>query len=138
MVRGCPIPEQIRAIRSSMGFCPQHNILWDELTVLEHLDLFGTIGGMQYAQILAITLFVGLISFPIFGWKSVFFIFLVWPIFEGVLKTMRRMETPCPHCGFDATWYKRDVRVAKKKVEDFWQDKGPPPEVPEEVSIPAE
>lgn len=52
-VQGCDIPEQIRAIRSSMGFCPQHNVLWDELTVFEHLELFGALGGMQPQQIAA-------------------------------------------------------------------------------------
>eukprot|EP00971_Amphidinium_carterae_P295280 5864132-Amphidinium_carterae.1 len=24
-----------------MGFCPQHNVLWDELTCYEHLEFFG-------------------------------------------------------------------------------------------------
>merc|ERR1719353_2092300 len=46
-VQGYTIPDQIRVVRSSMGFCPQHNVLWDELTVFEHLELFGALGGMQ-------------------------------------------------------------------------------------------
>jgi ABC-type Na+ transport system ATPase subunit NatA len=45
-VRGCKIPEQIRSVRKDMGFCPQHNVLFDELTVAEHLELFGKLGGM--------------------------------------------------------------------------------------------
>ena len=28
-------------IRQSLGICPQHNVLFDRLTVLEHLKLFG-------------------------------------------------------------------------------------------------
>jgi ABC-type multidrug transport system ATPase subunit len=47
-VKGSRVPEEIRTIRSSMGFCPQHNVLIDELTVMEHLELFGTIGGMTF------------------------------------------------------------------------------------------
>ncbi|CAE8744011.1 unnamed protein product [Polarella glacialis] len=47
-VNGFDIPEQLREIRSSMGFCPQHNILWDELTVEEHIEFFGRIGGMSF------------------------------------------------------------------------------------------
>lgn len=50
-VRGYNIPEQVRQIRTSMGFCPQHNILWDELTVQEHINFFGTIGGLERWEI---------------------------------------------------------------------------------------
>ena len=46
-VRGCQVPEQLRTVRSDMGFCPQHNVLIDELTVFEHLMLFGKIGNMS-------------------------------------------------------------------------------------------
>jgi len=52
-VKGFRIPEQIRTVRSSMGFCPQHNVLWDELTVFEHLELFGNLGGMAYPDLCA-------------------------------------------------------------------------------------
>lgn len=33
-------------IRHFMGVCPQHNILYDQLTVEEHLQLFGVFKGM--------------------------------------------------------------------------------------------
>lgn len=29
-----------------MGVCPQHNVLFDTLTVKEHLDLFSTFKGI--------------------------------------------------------------------------------------------
>ena len=32
-------------IRRCVGLCTQHNILWDELTVMEHLQLFAAIRG---------------------------------------------------------------------------------------------
>jgi ATP-binding cassette, subfamily A (ABC1), member 3 len=34
-------------IRASMGVCPQHDILFDDLTVREHLDLFANFKGMD-------------------------------------------------------------------------------------------
>jgi ABC-type multidrug transport system ATPase subunit len=33
-------------IRSMLGVCPQHDTLYDELTVEEHLQLFGTFRGL--------------------------------------------------------------------------------------------
>ena len=36
-----------------------------------------------------------------------------------------RKEIPCPHCGFDASWYKRDVKVARKLVERHWETSQP-------------
>ena len=34
------------AVRGIMGVCPQHDILYDHLTVFEHLELFGIIKGV--------------------------------------------------------------------------------------------
>jgi ABC-type multidrug transport system ATPase subunit len=34
-------------IRSRTGVCPQHNILFDKLTVVEHLKLFAGLKGLQ-------------------------------------------------------------------------------------------
>ncbi len=33
-------------IRSMCGVCPQHNILYDELTTIEHLKVFAGIKGV--------------------------------------------------------------------------------------------
>lgn len=35
------------AIREFMGVCPQHDILFDSLTVKEHLELFAVFKGMS-------------------------------------------------------------------------------------------
>eukprot|EP00698_Gefionella_okellyi_P001580 TRINITY_DN1150_c1_g1_i2.p2 TRINITY_DN1150_c1_g1~~TRINITY_DN1150_c1_g1_i2.p2 ORF type:complete len:258 (+),score=63.41 TRINITY_DN1150_c1_g1_i2:1858-2631(+) len=35
------------SIRALMGVCPQHDILWEELTGRDHLHLFGAIRGMD-------------------------------------------------------------------------------------------
>lgn len=34
-----------------------------------------------------------------------------------------RKEIPCPHCGFDASWYKKDVKVARRLVAAYWSEK---------------
>ena len=34
-------------IRSKLGLCPQHDTLYDDLTVEEHLELFGTFRGLS-------------------------------------------------------------------------------------------
>ena len=39
-VNGLSITSDMDAIRESLGLCPQHNVLFDRLTVKEHLDFF--------------------------------------------------------------------------------------------------
>jgi ABC-type multidrug transport system ATPase subunit len=34
-------------IRAKLGVCPQHDTLYDELTVEEHLRLFATFRGLE-------------------------------------------------------------------------------------------
>merc|ERR1719399_2583092 len=43
---GLDLATQIGCIRRSIGMCPQQNILWDALTVREHLQLVATIKGV--------------------------------------------------------------------------------------------
>ncbi len=57
------------------------------------------------------------------NFKVIYLFFIVWAAYEAVHKMLYRKEIPCPHCGFDATWYKRDVRVARKLVKEFWSAK---------------
>jgi len=38
-------------IRRTMGICPQHDVLYDDLTVYEHLELFATFKGMEPSKI---------------------------------------------------------------------------------------
>lgn len=42
VIDGFDIHTDMDQIRMSMGICSQHNILFGRLTVLEHLNLFGT------------------------------------------------------------------------------------------------
>ncbi len=41
----------MQELRKFMGVCPQHDILFDNLTVKEHLELFATFKGMPKEQI---------------------------------------------------------------------------------------
>lgn len=40
LINGYDILKDIRNVRQSLGLCPQHNILFDSLTVEEHLYFF--------------------------------------------------------------------------------------------------
>lgn len=67
--------------------------------------------------------FASLLLFPILGVK-VFVVFLsLVAIMEFLLRTLLKNEIPCPYCGFDASWYKKDVKIARKKVQAFWDKK---------------
>mmetsp|Transcript_6172 Transcript_6172/g.5545 ORF Transcript_6172/g.5545 Transcript_6172/m.5545 type:complete len:470 (+) Transcript_6172:784-2193(+) len=39
--------DNLEEVRKQMGVCPQHDILFDNLTVKEHLELFATFKGME-------------------------------------------------------------------------------------------
>ncbi|XP_077983375.1 phospholipid-transporting ATPase ABCA3-like [Glandiceps talaboti] len=45
MVNGYSILNEMDRIRDSLGICPQHNVLYDRLTVKEHLDFFISLKG---------------------------------------------------------------------------------------------
>jgi ABC-type multidrug transport system ATPase subunit len=49
-IAGKDIRTQMPQIRMDMGICPQHNCLFDELTVREHLQFFSRIKGL-YSQV---------------------------------------------------------------------------------------
>lgn len=50
-VNGFDITTNIDAVRKSIGLCPQHNILFEDLTVAEHIEFFATLKGMDAAKI---------------------------------------------------------------------------------------
>ena len=45
LINGCDIRTDMDGVRESLGLCPQHNILWDTLTVDEHLEFFAEVRG---------------------------------------------------------------------------------------------
>ena len=40
IINGYSILTDMESIRQSLGLCPQHNVLYDRLTVKEHLNFF--------------------------------------------------------------------------------------------------
>lgn len=75
--------------------------------------------GRHFIQILVLTIVVAACVYPWLNWKGVMSMPIIWAIFESVHKSLFRKDVKCPYCGFDPTWYKKDVRVARKQVEDF-------------------
>lgn len=79
----------------------------------------------NYFQILLLSAFLSWALYPVMGLKAISLILVIWPIFEVTNKVFYRKDIACPYCGFDATWYRRDVKVARTKVEDFWKTRLP-------------
>ena len=46
-VAGFDMTSQESAARSHIGLCPQHNVLFNELTVREHLEFFARLKGFK-------------------------------------------------------------------------------------------
>lgn len=51
VVSGYNISKDMTKIRESLGLCPQHNILFDDLTVDEHLYFYSKLKGLPKADI---------------------------------------------------------------------------------------
>ena len=50
MINGFDIRRNIQAVRSSIGLCPQHNILFDALTVKEHIIFYSQLKGLSLSK----------------------------------------------------------------------------------------
>nr|CAH59462.2 ATP-binding cassette transporter sub-family A [Pecten maximus] len=50
-VNGYDICTDIQHVRQSLGMCPQHNILFDTLTVQEHLEFFAKLKGCESSMV---------------------------------------------------------------------------------------
>lgn len=51
IINGYDIRTNMKMVRDSLGLCPQHNILFDDLTVGEHLYFFSKLKGMRGPEI---------------------------------------------------------------------------------------
>ena len=45
-IMGLKYPDRWEKIQTLMGLCPQHSILYPELTIREHLEFYGRLKGM--------------------------------------------------------------------------------------------
>ncbi|CAL8096130.1 unnamed protein product [Orchesella dallaii] len=50
-INGYDICTNMNAVRSSLGLCPQHDVLFDELTVEEHLRFFSLLKGFEKSAV---------------------------------------------------------------------------------------
>ena len=51
MIYGKSCSTEMDDIRSIMGICPQHDVLWDQLTGMEHVVLFAGLRGVEREEI---------------------------------------------------------------------------------------
>ncbi|KAL4429303.1 hypothetical protein ABPG74_002289 [Tetrahymena malaccensis] len=49
-IKGYDVQTQMEEIRKTLGVCPQHDVLFDDLTVKEHLELFANIKNMPVQE----------------------------------------------------------------------------------------
>ncbi len=78
---------------------------------------------MNYLQIGMVSFVLVTLTFAQMEAYALVWPFIVWAGFEGARRLLFKRDVPCPHCGFDATWYKRDVKMARQLVSNFWQNK---------------
>ncbi len=88
---------------------------------------------LHFLQITFLTAITTILFYSLTGIKILPVFFLYWTVFEIAIRIRFKSEIPCPHCGFDATWYKKDVRVARKKIKEFWDKKNQVPETEQVV-----
>jgi hypothetical protein len=77
------------------------------------------LGKVHYGQIFVLTLVFVFITYPFLAWKGVVSLPIIWGLFESIHKSLYRRDLKCPYCGFDPKWYKKDVKLARQKVEEF-------------------
>ncbi len=63
------------------------------------------------------------VLWPLFGFKGFFLNFPIWGLFEFFYRARARQSLICPHCGFDPYLYKYDVKLARQKIEQFFEEK---------------
>ena len=51
-VSGLNIDDHPQEVRSSMGYCPEYNALWDNLTCKDHLVLYGRLRGVPDNEVM--------------------------------------------------------------------------------------
>ncbi len=78
-----------------------------------------SIQSRHYFQILVLTIAATAGLSPWFAWKGIFSLPIIWIIFDSTYKSLYRKDLKCPYCGFDPAWYKKDVKFARQKVEEF-------------------
>ncbi len=50
-VNGLRLPDDVAAIQQCIGVMPQHDILWEELSPVEHMRVFAAIKGVPHLEV---------------------------------------------------------------------------------------
>jgi hypothetical protein len=74
---------------------------------------------LHYGQILVLTIGFTAATYSWLQWRGAMALPIIWGLFESIHKSLYRKDLTCPHCGFDPKWYKKDVKLARQKVEEF-------------------
>lgn len=77
---------------------------------------------IHYLQMTLLTIVLTWLMFDWLEWKTLGSFFFIWATYEFARKLLYRRELKCTVCGFDPTWYKRDVRIARRHVEDYLRE----------------
>lgn len=77
------------------------------------------LSAIHYLQIALLTVVLTWSLFQWLEWKTLGSFFFIWAGYEFSRKLLYRRELKCTVCGFDPTWYKRDVRIARRHVEEY-------------------
>ena len=118
--RSGPAPLESRTFRCKIPavefFCP---LCRSERAINIHYKLKAS----HYVRIGVVSVSFSFFLWPFIGKASLFSLFFIWAIYEGTLRILWRKEIPCPYCGFDASYYKTDIKMAQEKVKAFWNKK---------------
>jgi len=77
------------------------------------------LSSLHYGQILVLTIVFVALTYKWLEWKGALALPVIWVAFESIHKSLYRKDLVCPYCGFDPKWYKKDVKFARQKVEEF-------------------
>ena len=50
-VNGYNVRSNISDAFQAMGYCPQHNALWEDVTLSEHLELYAMVSGVPKSKV---------------------------------------------------------------------------------------
>ena len=91
---------------------------------------------MNYLQALGLGLIATYACWREFNPKGLVFVVFAMIVIEGAIFARRRIDLPCPHCGFDPVLYAKNKEAAceavKKHIEsrqhdpDVWLARKPP------------
>lgn len=80
-----------------------------------------TLNLKHYLQVFLFWLTMSAFLYPVMGMNVIYLFVVILTVVEFCNKLLYRRELKCPYCGFDAAWYRRDVKKAKELVVNFWK-----------------